>query len=453
MKAELTKEEKVKSSLHNSVLDGAFYSIKTGFADSFFSAFAVFLNATKLELGLLGSLPLAISSAFQLLSTTLMHKFQSRVKLIYTMGWGHGLSLLALILFYVFGFLTMPWMIFFIILYWSFDKLGAPAWNSLMGDLVSESKRGKYFGNRSRVVQIASFIGVTAGGGILSLFELNPKLKGLGFIAIFSLAFVARVISLAYLIKMYEPKHMASKKAHFTLFQFLKVAKKTNFGNFVMYYMVMLGAVFFAAPFFAAYMLNDVGLSYGQYTLLIGASVVIRFLTLPLWGHASDKYGTRKILALAGYIMPLVPIVLMLHTNFIFLLIANAFAGFVWGGFDLAAFNYLLDATGAEKRATCVMYHNFLQGIGIIIGSLLGTLLARNNIFWSSYVFVFLVSGILRFLTTIVFVPKLREIRKVEHISYNKLFFDVLTIRPIAGEMLRVITLPKKITKKLVKKN
>jgi len=451
MPEELTKEEQNKKSLKCSIIDGFFYNLKTGFADNFFSVFAVFLKSTDFQLGMLGSLPLAISSVFQLLSQRLIHLFKSRLRLAYAGSVMQGLTLICLIVSFVLGKLN-PWiMVLFIVLYWSFERVTVPAWNSMMGDLVAQNKRGAYFGKRDRIGRLASFAGLIIGGAILSIFEAEPQRQGIGFIIIFSLATISRFLSVYFLGKMHEPEFESRPKPHFTLLQFLSRARHTNFGNFVLYQMAMMLSVWIAAPFFAVYILNDLGLSYWQYTLMGGASVLAKFLFLPLWGHAADKYGTRKIMVLSGFLMPLVPILFVLKSNYWYLILADIYAGFAWAGFDLATFNYIFDSTKPRKRATCVMYNNFLNGVGILAGSLVGAFLVKHiNLFWSVYIFVFLLSGILRFIVSLVFVPRIKEIRNVQHITYNKLFFDVLTVKPTMGTMLRIIAFNEAKLKKLV---
>ncbi len=452
-KVELTKEERIKRSLNNSILDGAFYSLKTGLADSFFTVFGVFLKATNFELGLLGSLPLAISSMFQLISHRLIHVFGSRMRLILTAGLLHGLSLLAMIILFVMGKLSVPTMIMLVVLYWIFDRIAYPAWNSLMGDLVAESARGRYFARRNRIIYFSTFIGLVIGAVILGVIHGSQEAKAQSFVVIFSLATVARFISLYYLKKMWEPQQYAPLKPPFGLWEFLVNAKRTNFGNFVLYMMFMNLAVYIAAPFFAVYLLKDFGLTYFQYTLILGVAVVTKFLSLPLWGKASDRYGTRKILALSGFLIPLVPFLYMVKRDLNYFLYIEAFSGFVWAGFELACFNYILDSTSSEKRATCVQYYNFLDGVGLIIGSFIGTyILTHNSMYWSSFILVFLVSGIVRMLVSIVFLPRIHEIRRVEGIMYSELFFNVLTVGPTMGSVLRIISFNEREIKKLIQK-
>ncbi|HLC98962.1 MAG TPA: MFS transporter, partial [Candidatus Nanoarchaeia archaeon] len=71
-KKEEPVEDKIRKSLKYSIMDGAFYSAMVGFGESFFSAFAIFLKASNLQIGLLGSLPIALGSVSQLYSNRLI---------------------------------------------------------------------------------------------------------------------------------------------------------------------------------------------------------------------------------------------------------------------------------------------------------------------------------------------------------------------------------------------
>jgi hypothetical protein len=52
----------IRKSLKYSVTDGGFHAAMLGCGESFFVAFAVFLKASNIQIGLLGSLPLLIGS-------------------------------------------------------------------------------------------------------------------------------------------------------------------------------------------------------------------------------------------------------------------------------------------------------------------------------------------------------------------------------------------------------
>jgi MFS family permease len=77
------------------------------------------------------------------------------------------------------------------------DNFVAPAWNSLMGDLVPADKRGDYFGKRNRICSVFTFGATFLGGMILQWFK--PINEWIGYGIIFSIAFIARGVSAYYL--------------------------------------------------------------------------------------------------------------------------------------------------------------------------------------------------------------------------------------------------------------
>jgi len=435
-------EEKVRNSLKYSVIDGAFYSAMVSFGESFFSAFAVFLNAATIHLGLLGSLPLALGSLLQLFSDKLIAFINSRKRLILISASFEGLMYIAIALVFFLGEFRLWYFILFVSLYKIFGMVVSPAWNSWMGDLVNPKERGTYFGKRSRVTGMTSFVSYIIAGNILQAFSGTVKNQYIGFVIIFAVALISRIISLIYLTKKYDPKYRKpTKKEHFTFFQFIKHARFRNYGLFVFYLCFINLSAFLSAPFFSAYMLYDLKFSYLQFTILNGAFLLTKFISLPIWGKVIDNYGTKKILTLAGFLMPICPMLWLVSHSPIYLVFVQMFAGFAWGGFELSSFNFIFDTTKPKKRATCVAYYNVLNGIAIISGSLIGTFIVNhNNIFWSKYLLVFLLSGLLRYIASFTFLPKLKEVREVEHIPYHKLLFNIVTTIPTEGLVHTITT-------------
>jgi MFS family permease len=121
-------------------------------------------------------------------------------------------------------------------------------------------------------------------------------------------------------------------------------------------------------------------------------------------------------------------------------MVIQAYAGFCWGGFEIASFSFIFDTTSPEKRATCVAYYNMINGLALICGALLGSAIVRMNaVFWSKYLLVFLASGLLRIIASIFFLPRLREVRIVETIGYSRLFLKVVTSMPTMGLVYALI--------------
>jgi MFS family permease len=127
------------------------------------------------------------------------------------------------------------------------------------------------------------------------------------------------------------------------------------------------------------------------------------------------------------------------------LLAIQVYSGFIWGGFEIAAFSFIFDTTSPQNRATCVAYYNMINGIALISGALLGSAIVRENeVFWSPYLLVFLVSGLLRMVASLLFLPRIREVRTVETIGYSRLFLKVVSSMPTVGVVYGLIPFRKK---------
>src|SRR5215471_19830273 len=77
-----SKDPVVDRSLRHSIFDGITYSVMTGGAESYFSAFAIFLKATTSQIGLLASLPPLLASFTQILSAWLGRRTGHRKQII-----------------------------------------------------------------------------------------------------------------------------------------------------------------------------------------------------------------------------------------------------------------------------------------------------------------------------------------------------------------------------------
>jgi MFS family permease len=459
-----TTDDRIKKSLRYSILDGAFYSAMVGFGESFFPVFAVFMKASNIQIGLLDALPKSLGSLSQLLSNRFVRLFNSRKKFVATSALLEGLMYMPIILTFFLGKFRLVHLILFVSIYWILGMILNPAWSSWMGDLVPESQRGSYFGRRNRIAGLTSFVAFLSAGFLLQRFSYGTLTQYLGFVIIFALAMLSRIMSFIALTKKFEPEYHFEEKAQFSFMDFLRQARFRNYGLFALYLSFMNFCVYLAAPYFTVYMISDLGFSYLTFTFVSAASILVKYLSMPVWGMTADRFGTRKIMSLTGFLMPMVPILWLFSANFWYLILIQFFSGFIWAGFELSTFNFIFDTTTAAKRSTCVAYYNVLNGFGIVIGAVLGSLIVRyNNLFWSKYLLVFLLSGILRFAASFIFLPKLREVRPVESIPYSTLLFKITTVAPTMGIVHEIssinrnlVTINKKILssgKTLIKKN
>lgn len=441
----ISNNNRIKKSLRYSVFDGMFAASMIGFGESFFAAFAVFLKASNIHIGLLSSLPVLLGSLSQLFSNRLIKSLKSRKLLVTTAAFMQGVMYIPVAFVFFFGTLKVVYLIFFACLYWIFGMILGPAWNSWMGDLVDEKKRGTYFGRRSKITGSATFLAYMIAGYILQRYSGDAVLEYTGFVIIFCLAFSSRMLSVTFLMRKYEPPYEILQAAEFSFWEFIKQARFRNYGLLVLYLSIMNASLYISAPFFTPYMLYDLKLDYMTFTIINAAAIITKIFFLPVWGRSSDRFGTRKVLSLTGFLMPLTPLLWVFSHDFYYLIIIQIYSGFIWAGFEIASFNFIFDTTSPQKRATAVAYYNVINGIAIFTGAMTGGLIVKYNaFFWSKYILVFVISGVMRYVVSFLFIPRLREVREVEHIPYAKLFLKVISSVPTMGLVYGLIPFLKK---------
>lgn len=414
--------QQASRALRHSQHDGMAYSVMTGAGETYFSAFALLLHATTWHIGLLTALPPLIGSFAQLFSAWLGHIVKTRKIIIVSGALLQGLSWLPLFaLPLLFPAYSIPVLILCVTVYHALGNLIIPQWSSLMGDLVRENQRGRYFARRNRITSMTNFIALVCAGLILHFFQAHGRALS-GFIIIFLIAFVARLLSVYFLGKMYDPPgHVASLELPGRL-EWWRRMRHSRFLHFSLFIAMMNLAVGIAAPYFTVYMLRDLELSYMQFMLLTATSILTQFLTFNSWGRLSDAFGNRFILLVSGCIVPLLPAAWILSANFWYLICVQVVAGFFWAGFSLCSANFLFDLVPPQKRISYLAAHHVFAAIGVFLGAVLGAALAyvvrgldTGSILlpdWDYTLhYVFALSTLMRLLVFIVFIPRIREAR------------------------------------------
>ena len=446
----LSQDPAVERSLRHSVRDAAAYSVMTGAGETYFSAFAVFLKASTTQVALLSSLPPLLGSFAQIVSAWWGHRHGLRKPVILAGVYLQALAWLPLMLLpLLFPEHAVPLLIGSVILYQAAGNLATPQWSSMMGDLVPEQSRGRFFALRTRVASVMSFLALIAGGLILHFFD-NHGLTLVGYLAIFGVAAVARLISVYHLRKMHDPPRTGALFDLPSPRLLLQRARHSAFARFSFFYASMQFAVAIASPFFTVYMLRDLHFSYLMFMANTAASVLAQFLTLDMWGRISDRFGNRLILAATGIVIPVFPLLWLFSSDPWYLIVIQALGGFVWAGFSLSAGNFIYDLVPSPKRATYVAYHSVLMAVGVFLGAVLGGYLGLvlpdsieiggETYRWGSVLMgVFLISSFARLAIALLFIPHLREVREVPPMSVSGLIFRVSRVHALAGVIFDVV--------------
>jgi MFS family permease len=440
-------------SLKASIKDGVSNAVMLGCGESYFNAFSIFLRASTLQVGLLATLPQLFGAIMQWLGALNLDRFRRR-RLVIILGASTQAFTLLPIAFVPFlfgkGNLSIPFLLIVMMIYFGANGYVVPAWNSLIGDIVKPAERGLFFGHRNRLTGMGTFISLSLAGLILHLFE-KAGIPEVGFLVVFSAAFIARLNSVRWLSRYYDPEFRVSPDQVFTFRQFLRRSPHSNFAKFVFFIGAINLGVAFSAPYFALYMLRDLDFSYVEYAIIIAVSTITQFLTFRYWGRLSDRFGNKKILNVCGWGVGLVPILWLFSSHILYLMVIQVFGGLVWSGFSLASANFIFDAVTPPKRARCVAYQGLVNGVLVFIGSLLGGYAAGHLPqsldlgMWTwrppfMLLMVFLISGIMRLAAAALFLPKFKEVRSVEAIGHGELVFRVSHIKSFAEATFSLFT-------------
>jgi MFS family permease len=420
------EQEKLKSR-NTSIKEGSAYSVMDGLGHKYVTPYALAVGANNTQIGILSSLPPLVGS-FSQLGTIRLMEHVSRKKITFIAAFLQAVMWLVMLgvgaLFFVKGVqgpLTPLLVILSYTFLFVFGSMIAPAWTSWMRDLVP-NKCGSFFGYRNRVIGFVLLVSMLIGGFILDYFKHTKVF--LGFIIIFSLAFLFRTISSFLFLRQHEPRLILSHQ-RVSFREVLRLLLRENFGRFIFFQTAMSFVVGIASPFFTVYLLKDLGFSYTDFIIVTLASAGMSMLFMPVWGKFADRFGNLRTLKITGFLIALVPLLWLFIPLFIrgnpdlvipFLIFAEGFSGLVWAGFNLASANFIFDAVSRENTPAYTAYFNIFNNMGLFVGALLGGLLSYSSFhLWgfSGILFVFVLSGIGRFLIAFLLIHSVKEARKV----------------------------------------
>ena len=426
-----------QKSLKYAFYEIVFGSLFAGLTANFFAPFALKLNASNFDISMLTVLPVVFSALIQLFSPVTMERYPKRARFT-------GISICLQVIFLMMALITpvlfklkisyaINIFIVFIVLSTMSASLSGPVWLSLMSETVQKKEYGKYFAWRSKISTIISLFVSFIAGFALDLF------KGFrGFMLIFFIAGICRIISGFFVSKMTEVPFTIKEEDRFSYFDFISRLPESNYAKFTMYLALMNFTVVFAGPFFAVYMLKELHFSYFTYNMVILSAALSTLLSLAFWGLYADKIGSIKIIKICSIFISVLPALWLLSSNPIYLCVINFLGGYVWAGFSLAAGNFTLHAVRESKRVRAISYNSLTVGIFVFIGGITGGLLLpyMPHVKGSQILAIITLSAILRLFVYLLFSKSFSEVQeKVEPMEDRDFIMSVLWVKPVVDSV------------------
>ena len=309
-----------------SIKEGIFARTKFSLGNQFLSPFAIAINTSNPMVAMFSAFSGLLGPASQLKGSKLIGKYPRKNILLKAISFETLMWIPFIIIAILFAkglFLNLLpfFLLFFFGLYVIFNNFGHPAWFSWMGDIVNKNKRGKYFAKRNLLLGMTGVVITIVAGMFLDYFKYKNLIM-LGFIILFSLALIAEIFRMKSFKQQYEPKIKVKRADYFSFWDFLKEAPKTNFGKFSIFRLFFTLTGYISIPLISIYLLRELEFSYTLYTAIILSGAIFSLFFLELWGKFTDKYGNYQTLMVTTLILPVLPILWILHPSPIYLILS-----------------------------------------------------------------------------------------------------------------------------------
>lgn len=393
----------MQRSMRICIIDGMFANASENMIGPFLALFALALGATKGQVGLLAALPALISNSLQIPSARLTEYWGDRKRLVVITA---TISRLM-----VFAIATIPLMlkgdaaiytfIGLVTLRGLFSSIGVPGWTSIMADITPRDSRGSYFAFRNMLCNIAALSGTLLAGWLVRTYDFPA-----GYQVSFLLAVGVGLVSSYFFSKVPIPP-MPRRSMHRQGPTGIKswwgtISRYTAFRNYCLTSILWNFGVNFAGPLFPVYYRQDLGGDPGFWGVVTASGLIATLIGQRYWGRLADRYGQKNVMLVGGIGAASVPFFWFFVPRWELAPVAQFLGSFCWGGYNLAAFNLILEITPDEERTTFVGVYNTMAGLASSMGPLAGGYLA--DVFGLRPVII--MSGLLRWMGYFAFKSK-----------------------------------------------
>ncbi len=383
--------------------DIGWYGILSGSSISFLSIYATRLGASAFQIGMLGAVPAVMSLAFAIPAS----QFLQRAPIDKAVFWTSVLFRLGYLLW-----IPLPWLLNNEQQVWGLIGLtllmGIPGtvlavgFNALFAEAVPPEWRAYVAGIRN-VMLSGTFVLTSLIAGWL----LDHIVFPVGYQIVFALGVVGAAMS------SYHLYHVRSVLPPGTLRTAARIGDRARPGTMRMlgdsnrpsiglrllarstwkkllrtdilrspFYRVLLVLLVFhlgqylALPIFPVYFVRGLYLTDQQ----IGIGQAIFYLAVLVGSlqlaHLSQKFSNKIVFGVGASLMGIYPLLLALSHSFPPFVGISLWGGAVWAMTGGAMPNYLLEKVPAEDRPAHLAWYNIVLNVAILIGSLIGPLLA-----------------------------------------------------------------------------
>ncbi|HEU5085824.1 MAG TPA: MFS transporter, partial [Roseiflexaceae bacterium] len=379
---------------------------------------ALLLGASPFEIGILGALPF-LSQICQFVGAYLEERLGKRRSIVLlTSGLSRGAWILVALLPLAAGPGNTRVALFLLLVALSqaFAGIAINAWTSWMTDLVPARQRGRYFGVRNTVASITAVASNWGAGLVLDQFRAAQQ-EARGYAVVFGAAVACAAAGLVVLWFQPEPPMRRHERMALRAL-FSMPLQNAQFRSFSLAAAGWAIAIGIAGPFFNAYGIQQLKLSFTMLATLAVISSLVSIASQPLIGRMQDRYSSRSVLIACVIGTVTLPLgwVFASNTNLVPLYLNAIGAGLFWPGITQGFLNLVMERAPAEGRGAFVAFFGAMSGLGTFMSGILGGAIATaigpamftlGPIVFDHYTILFALSSLGRAAMALVFARRL----------------------------------------------
>jgi MFS family permease len=377
------KSVRFDRALSYSIMEGAMATVMGSLLGGvFLTGFALYLGASRLQIGILAAIP-AFANVAQLFGSFLIERSGRTKRLCVVMTWLSRLLWLPILLVPIVlqgqsGVVQTWWVIGLLTVAWVCGSVAGVAWLAWIKRLVPREQRLQLFSRRHLFNTVLAFTMSIAGALLLDAWHhFLPDSVG-GFLLVFAAAMVCGLIGNWILgwIPEGEPDGRQPQPFFESLAQPLK---EQNFRRLVLFYSVWHLSTNLAAPFFAVYMLQKMQLPFWAVTLLATLSSLAGLGMNRFWTRLKEKFGIRPVVLLATLGDAFMPLCwLFVGPQAVWLLVPIHLFGLFSAPLAMGPNNLVLKLAPEKNASPYLAVFNALTGPLTAIGAIVGGYLAGS---------------------------------------------------------------------------
>jgi MFS family permease len=325
--------------------------------------------------GLIASLP-ALSSVVQLALIPLLSRWLHPKALTLTAAWVHlGCWLIFVLALPYLGFesaaLTgLVFLAFFLVSSLLAAVVGV-SWTSWIQEWIPGKVRGKYFGNRNRLITMGTVAFLLASGKLLGFFESSI----FGYQLLLLVAILLRGISILGQHRILSSDTGARHVEKYRWRDYPAILRHSpGLLTFILFGCAFGFATSLIGPFYTIFMYELLGLSITHVSWLIILASVGGALSFPAWGKLLDKHGNKPVI--------IVCLSLWQAQNYLWCILTPdtswlLYPMWLWGGvtsagYILGSFNLLLKVMPRKAKTTGISIYLAITSLVAAIAPILG---------------------------------------------------------------------------------